>query len=289
ANGQEGNGTLFSDSEINFRNSDLSSLISELQRHSAADAANRNLMEDVSLSFGVRGEPSSSSLEALSMERQHFNRDSKNKRPKVQSLLMDWGTNFCYEVHHASELIEDHYLSYPTVAADETEKNADAMCISSSDIRMDLTDDLLHMVFSFLDHSELCRAAIVCKQWREASTHEDFWRCLNFEGRYIPVRQFEEICRRYPNASVVNLYGASHMYSLLMKAVSSLRNLEVLSLGKGLLDEPFFHVLPECQMLRSLTINDATLGNGFQEIVIYHERLHDLQIMKCRLLRVSIR
>lgn len=88
------------------------------------------------------------------------------------------------------------------------------------EVRMDLTDDLLHMVcvhpqfplfqqlfpfllllqyiyffvcccqvFSFLDHINLCRAAMVCRQWRAASTHEDFWRCLNFENRNIYLEQ----------------------------------------------------------------------------------------------------
>ena len=46
-------------------------------------------------------------------------------------------------------------------------------------------------VFSFLDHINLCRAARVCKQWRAASAHEDFWKCLNFENRNISMEQCE--------------------------------------------------------------------------------------------------
>jgi hypothetical protein len=46
-------------------------------------------------------------------------------------------------------------------------------------------------VFSFLDPINLCRAAMVCRQWRAASAHEDFWRCLNFENRNISVEQCE--------------------------------------------------------------------------------------------------
>ncbi|GMP84020.1 hypothetical protein CsSME_00037713 [Camellia sinensis var. sinensis] len=57
-------------------------------------------------------------------------------------------------------------------------------------VRMDLTDDLLHMVFSFLKHIDLCMAAMVCRQWRAASVHEDFWRFLNFENRNICVQQY---------------------------------------------------------------------------------------------------
>ena len=46
-----------------------------------------------------------------------------------------------------------------------------------------------YQVFSFLDHINLCRAAIVCRQWQAASAHEDFWRCLNFENRNISMEQ----------------------------------------------------------------------------------------------------
>lgn len=67
------------------------------------------------------------------------------------------------------------------------------------------------------------------------------------------------------------------------------RNLEVLTLGKGQLAETFFQALTDCHTLRSLTINDATLGNGIQEIPIFHDRLRLLQVVKCRVLRISIR
>lgn len=42
-------------------------------------------------------------------------------------------------------------------------------------------------------------------------------------------------------------------------------------------------------MLKSLIVNDATLGNGIQEIPINHERLRHLQLTKCRVMRISIR
>ncbi|XP_050216810.1 F-box/LRR-repeat protein 15 [Mercurialis annua] len=157
------------------------------------------------------------------------------------------------------------------------------------EVRMDLTDDLLHMVFSFLDHINLCRAAMVCHQWRTASAHEDFWRCLNFENRNISIEQFEDMCHRYPNATEVNIYSAPSIHLLVMKAVSSLRNLEVLTLGRGQLGDPFFHALAECSMLKSLNVNDATLGNGVQEIPINHDRLRHLQLTKCRVVRISVR
>ncbi|XP_043811317.1 F-box/LRR-repeat protein 15 isoform X2 [Manihot esculenta] len=157
------------------------------------------------------------------------------------------------------------------------------------EVRMDLTDDLLHMVFSFLDHINLSRAAMVCRQWRAASVHEDFWRCLNFENRNISIEQFEDMCQRYPNATEVNIHGVPNMHLLVMKAVYSLRNLQVLTLGRGQLGDHFFHALAECNMLKSLNVNDATLGNGVQEIPINHDRLHHLQLTKCRVVRISVR
>ncbi|XWS72382.1 hypothetical protein CRYUN_Cryun02cG0035500 [Craigia yunnanensis] len=157
------------------------------------------------------------------------------------------------------------------------------------EIRMDLSDDLLHMVFSFLDLRNLCHAAMVCRQWRAASAHEDFWRCLNFENRNISLEQFEDMCQQYPNATEVNLSGTPNIHLLVMKAVSSLRNLKGLTLGKGQLGDAFFHALAECSMLRSLNVNDAILGNGVQEIPINHDRLCDLKVTKCRVMRISIR
>ncbi|KAK5817305.1 F-box/LRR-repeat 15 -like protein [Gossypium arboreum] len=169
------------------------------------------------------------------------------------------------------------------------EKHEGGLRAEDFEIRMDLTDDLLHMVFSFLDHCNLCHAAMVCRQWRAASAHEDFWRCLNFENRNISLEQFEDMCQRYPNATEVNLSGTPNMHLLVMRAVSSLRNIEALTLGRGQLGDVFFHALVECSMLRSLDVNDAILGNGVQEIPINHDRLCDLKVTKCRVMRISIR
>ncbi|KAK1549986.1 hypothetical protein Q3G72_011881 [Acer saccharum] len=161
--------------------------------------------------------------------------------------------------------------------------------VEDLEVRMDLTDDLLHMVFSFLDYVNLCRAAMVCRQWRSASAHEDFWRCLNFESRKISVEQFEDVCHRYPNATEVNIFGAPAIHLLVMRAISSLRNLEALTLGRGQLGDTFFHALADCQLLKSLIVNDSTLGNGIQEIPINHDQLRHLELIKCRVMRVSIR
>lgn len=67
------------------------------------------------------------------------------------------------------------------------------------------------------------------------------------------------------------------------------RNLEVLTLGKGRLCVPFFQSLTDCQTLRILTINNATLGHGLSGLSIFHDRLHDLRIMQCGMARVNIR
>ncbi|KAB2024586.1 hypothetical protein ES319_D06G096500v1 [Gossypium barbadense] len=169
------------------------------------------------------------------------------------------------------------------------EENEGDLRAEDSEIRMDLTDDLLHMVFSFLDHRNLCNSAMVCRQWRSASAHEDFWRCLNFENRSISLEKFEDMCQRYPNATEVNLSGTPISHLLVMKAVYLLRILEALTLGKGQLGDAFFHALTECSMLRSLDVNDAILGDGVQEILINHDRLCDLKLTKCRVMRISIR
>ncbi|XP_010261912.1 PREDICTED: F-box/LRR-repeat protein 15-like [Nelumbo nucifera] len=161
--------------------------------------------------------------------------------------------------------------------------------VEDSEVRMDLTDDLLHMVFSFLDHINLCRAARVCRQWRIASTHEDFWKSLNFQDRNISALQFVAMCHRYPNASEVNILGALSIDDHVMIAITSLRNIEALTLGKEQLRDDFFHSLADFSMLKTLRVVDATLGNGIQEISVYHDRLRHLQILKCRVLRISVR
>ncbi|KAL3646014.1 F-box/LRR-repeat protein 15 [Castilleja foliolosa] len=239
--------------------------------------------KEVNLNLGLGGDPSSSSSA-------NCNRDSQNKRPKIHFLAPDWCTDLLNEVQctapmHTKTVDEDVPDS---CVADDRNSSDDIKTDDSLGVRMDLTDDLLHMVFSFLDHNDLCSAASVCWQWRDASSHEDFWRYLNFENRPISERQFASMCRRYPNATAVNVYGTPAIHPLGMKAVRSLRNLEVLTLGKGQIGENFFEALTNCQMLKSLTVNDATLG-GIQEISIKHDKLRDLQIVKCRVFRISIR
>lgn len=175
------------------------------------------------------------------------------------------------------------------ISEDIIEGITDTSDMDGMAIPLDLSDDLLHMVFSFLGHAHLCIAAMVCKQWRAASAHEDFWRSLDFENRNISVVQLEDICHRYPRATEVNLCGNPEMHVLVMRAVSLLRNLEALTLGRGQLGEAFFHALSGCPYLTKLVVCDAALGNGVQEISINHDRLQHLQVTKCRVLRVSVR
>lgn len=249
-------------------------------------------------------------------ERVEQNQVSQNKRAKVHSDSTDWrcslsasassdedrcrflqmdpNCNYCYNQNETS-----NFPSLMTSGIDENSFNAIGVrddvdgCntprMEDLEVRMDLTDDLLHMVFLFLEHPDLCRASMVCRQWHAASTHEDFWRILNFENRNISVHQFEDICQRYPNATEVNLYGAPSLQMLVMKAASSLRSIETLTLGKGQVGEGFFQIFTDCHLLKNMVISDATLGNSIQEIPICHDRLKHLQIMKCRVLRISVR
>ncbi|XP_011019349.1 PREDICTED: F-box/LRR-repeat protein 15 [Populus euphratica] len=268
-----------------------------------------------------RGENSGSSsavAEAAGRGNGGCDRDSHNKRAKVYSysndchyaavMSSDAGNSTSSADRHlglsqSSSIPSNNEIFYhnfmwnnnsddnPFDSYGERDDGDDSSTSKSEDleVRMDLTDDLLHMVFSFLDHINLCRAAMVCRQWRAASAHEDFWRCLDFENRNISVEQFEDMSRRYPNATEVNIYGAPAIHLLVMKALFSLRNLETLTVGKGQLGDPFFGALGDCIMLKSLNVNDATLGSGIQEIPINHDRLCHLQLTKCRVMRISVR
>ncbi|XP_042003043.1 F-box/LRR-repeat protein 15-like [Salvia splendens] len=291
--------------ESGERSEDFLLWLNERKGRQDDDASgSQELKVDVNLNLGLGGE-SSSSTAMDAMRRESSDRDSQNKRPKVHSFSLDWGTQFENEFHYLHphhDKFDDGDFPDSPIGGDDATKNIDADRmddaevlmdladrIDDMEVRMDLTDDLLHMVLSFLEHIDLCRAARVCRQWRDASSHEDFWRHLNFENCHISLQQFEDMCHRYPNATAVNIYGAPAIHPLAMKAMSSLRNLEVLTLGKGQLGEAFFQALTDCHMLKSLNINDATLGNGIQETPISHDRLHDLQIVKCRVVRISIR
>ncbi|CAM0957009.1 unnamed protein product [Alopecurus aequalis] len=158
-----------------------------------------------------------------------------------------------------------------------------------TEIRMDLSDDLLHLIFSFLCQKDLCRAGAACKQWHFSSIHEDFWKCLKFENTRISLQNFVNICHRYQNVTNLNLSGVMDAETLVMNAIPFLRHLKTLTMGKGQLTETFFHALAECPLLNTLTVSDASLGSGIQEVTVNHDGLRELQIVKCRALRISIR
>ncbi|XP_071696472.1 F-box/LRR-repeat protein 15-like [Rutidosis leptorrhynchoides] len=262
------------------------------------EGTSKGSTENGNLIFG--GESSSSSAVPV-LVRDDLDRHNYSKRPKVQSHLMhyedvarshrEYRRTDNSSGHYGCSVSDDDEEESPFVSDNcRMEENEDVLAeMDDQVIRMDLTDDLLHMVFSFLDHINLCRAGKVCRQWRTASAHEDFWRFLNFENRNISLLQFEDMCQRYPNATQLNINGAPAIHSLVMQAISSLRNLEFLTLGKGQLGETFFQALTDCTMLRSLIVTDAILGNGIQEIPIHHDSLRHIQIVKCRVVRISVR
>ncbi|ONM06640.1 F-box/LRR-repeat protein 15, partial [Zea mays] len=154
---------------------------------------------------------------------------------------------------------------------------------------MDLSDDFLHMIFSFLDQKDLCRAGVTCKQWRSASVHDDFWKCLKFENTSVSLENFVNICRHYQSVTELNLHGVINAETLVLEAIMFLRHLKTLTMGKGQLGESFFQALAECPLLTALTVNDASLGSGIQEVTVNHDGLRELHILKCRALRISVR
>ncbi|KAD5317631.1 hypothetical protein E3N88_17577 [Mikania micrantha] len=280
----------------------------ELRLQPGEGSSNSNKEVDLSLSLG--GEPSSSFTVRV-LERGDLDRDSQIKRPKVQSVAPDRDSfllSDSFQENISSGLIEKEFdrmhdgsghhsflasdndaspfLSYSWIMEEDENVHPD---MDDLEIQMDLTDDLLHMVFSFLDHTNLCRAAEVCRQWHIASAHEDFWRFLNFENKNVSPQQVEDLCHRYPNATQVNINGSPAIHILVMQAMNSLRNLEFLTLGKGQLGETFFQALTDCTNLKSLIVTDVILGNGIQEIPIYHDNLRHIQIVKCRMVRISVR
>lgn len=155
---------------------------------------------------------------------------------------------------------------------------------------MYLTDDLLHTVFSFLDQRNLCEAGLVCRQWRTASEHEDFWKSLHF-GSKITQDQVASLCRRFPRAVDLSFMQVNLVDEVAREAMHSLRYLEKLSIYKGSLSDSFFTSLAsDCPVLYHLTVNDSVLGSvGAQEVLIRHRSLCELRVTECRVMRIGIR
>ncbi|KAE8691298.1 hypothetical protein F3Y22_tig00110890pilonHSYRG00715 [Hibiscus syriacus] len=218
------------------------------------------LLHSVGCSRSFIGETSASSSAAINDCEHH---DSHHKRAKVPTCYHQ-GTSYSsaerdYSIKQCSSISSNNGVFYHNFMSNNEsdghhfdgkcgneEENEGGLKAEDFEIQMDLTDDLLHMVFSFLDHCNLCNATMI----------------------------FDDICQRYPNAKDIQM---------------PLKNLEALTLGKGLLGDTFFHALTECGMLRSLDVNDAILGDGGQEIPINHDRLCDLKVTKYRVICISIR
>ena len=69
------------------------------------------------------------------------------------------------------------------------------------------------------------------------------------------------------------------------------RGLKRLELLKGNLTDSFFNALADgCCALEELTVNNILLGHGgAQEILICHENLHQLEVIECKVMRITIR
>ncbi|KAL0327446.1 UNVERIFIED_CONTAM: hypothetical protein Sangu_1822600 [Sesamum angustifolium] len=118
----------------------------------------QGLKVDVNLNLGLGDEPSSSTSTAIAMGRENCLGDTQNKRPKVHSFSLDWGTSFENEIHYFApvhEEIGDKVVPGSTIAGDDAGKNSDSLKMGDSlEVRMDLTDDLLHMQLQLLGNIE---------------------------------------------------------------------------------------------------------------------------------------
>lgn len=147
-----------------------------------------------------------------------------------------------------------------------------------------------------------------------------FCNCNGFLPDPNVVLAVIDICRHYQNVTDLNLHGVINAEILVLEAIMflrsflfslnlflyrwlillpvyciylldevSCRHLKTLTMGKGQLGEAFFQALAECPLLTTLTVTDASLGSGIQEVTVNHDGLRELQILKCRALRISVR
>ncbi|KAL5995317.1 hypothetical protein ACLOJK_025375 [Asimina triloba] len=173
-------------------------------------------------------------------------------------------------VLNASSISNDIHGRNPSDSDGEEDDDGDApnvTKIEDLEVRMDLTDDLLHMIYVELLGSVDNGEQLV----------------------HMKIFGVAEMCHRYPNATEVNVFGAPAVDLLAAEAMLSLRNIEVLILGKGQLGDSFFRSLADCRALNRLSITEAFLGNGAQEIAVNHDRLRHLQIIRCRVPRILVR
>jgi hypothetical protein len=141
------------------------------------------------------------------------------------------------------------------------------------------------------------------------------YNCVTYMVHQYVAFAVVNICRRYQNVTSLNLSGVMEAEALVMNAITFLRflllilflcsynvlvlilffklgffrHLKTLTMGKGQLGDFFFQAFSECPLLNTLTVSDASLGSGIQEVTVNHDGLRELQIVKCRALRISIR
>ena len=61
-----------------------------------------------------------------------------------------------------------------------------------------LPSELVAHLFSCLKFTDLCAAARVCRQWREVSAHEEFWKVMDVADKEVPMATVLALCTRFP-------------------------------------------------------------------------------------------
>lgn len=89
ANEKETNGRFDFDGEFNEKSEDFLLWLNDVRTRCAdGDSESQGLKVDVNLNLGLGGEPSSSTSSMIATGRESCNRDSQNKRPKVDSFSL---------------------------------------------------------------------------------------------------------------------------------------------------------------------------------------------------------
>nr|XP_009769826.1 PREDICTED: uncharacterized protein LOC104220622 [Nicotiana sylvestris]XP_016513807.1 PREDICTED: uncharacterized protein LOC107830693 [Nicotiana tabacum] len=104
-------------------------------------------MLNVNLNLGLSEEASSPSI----VLKEDPDCDSCSKRPKVNSFSLDWDNHLLQETSYLCPMNEgggDVSLSNFLDATDDKGKDIGISKMEDLDVRMDLTDDLLHVVFT---------------------------------------------------------------------------------------------------------------------------------------------
>nr|CAB3499720.1 unnamed protein product [Digitaria exilis] len=220
------------------------------------------------------------SVEALwdNLDEEDEDRDLQNKRLRVRrfgeespqhsgSSATRFGSESSFlpipdeNVHFKMSRFPEHELEFglslfPNDGGSESPKGANNELIDAENsgginsedvgIKMDFSDDLLHLIFSFLGQKDLCRAGVTCKQWRSASVHADFWKCLIFENTRISLQNFVDICHRYQNVYVCSYL--SRLSNICFSPLSRCSQLQILSLRRT----SMAHVSLNCPQLLEL-------------------------------------